>query len=70
MRIRLDKSDVFVPGNENSFGWDGWCGPYMSVDLTQKKSIIFFTQVAAYADWDLNAMIIESLLSKKVSNKV
>ncbi|CUX35225.1 serine hydrolase domain-containing protein [Clostridium sp. C105KSO13] len=62
MRVYLDKEEALVPGSENSFGWDGWCGPYMAVNMEQKKSIVFFIQVSAYADWDLNVQIIEALL--------
>jgi CubicO group peptidase (beta-lactamase class C family) len=62
MRVCLDTGKAWIPGNKHSFGWDGWCGPYMAVDLESKKSIVFFVQVAAYADWELNAHIIEALL--------
>lgn len=63
MRVCLDDTKALIPGRVGSFGWDGWCGPYMTVDLNQKKSVVFFIQVAAYSDWELNACILDGLLN-------
>jgi len=62
MRIRLKDTKARVPGIEKSFGWDGWCGPYVAIDLEQNSFVLFFLQMSAYADWQLNIRILNALL--------
>lgn len=35
------------------FGWDGWTGPYCSVDIKEDRIFLFMTQVSGYSDWPL-----------------
>ncbi|MDD3361374.1 MAG: serine hydrolase [Hespellia sp.] len=63
MRVRLEDTPAEVPGTASSFGWDGWCGPYMAVDMLHNSGILMFTQLSAYADWDTNTSILRHLLS-------
>lgn len=58
MRVCMDEKAAAVPGVRHAFGWDGWCGPYMSVDAVHRRVIVFFLQIAGYTDWDLNSKIL------------
>lgn len=58
MRVCMDEKAAAVPGVRHAFGWDGWCGPYMSVDAVHQRVIVFFLQIAGYTDWDLNSKIL------------
>lgn len=57
MRVCMDE-EAAVPGIRHAFGWDGWCGPYMTVDPVHRKTLIFFLQIAGYTDWKLNSEIL------------
>ena len=58
MRVCLDGETAPVPVAKHAFGWDGWCGPYMTVDKENKKVLLFFVQIAGYANWELTAEIL------------
>ena len=58
MRVCVEEKEACVPGIRNAFGWDGWCGPYMTVDSENRKALVFFLQIAGYADWELNSDIL------------
>lgn len=62
MRICLDGEHAPVPGEKGAFGWDGWCGPYMSVNKDKKKAVLFFVQISAYSNWKLSSEIFRLLL--------
>ncbi len=62
MRVCLDGEQAYVPGIKHAFGWDGWCGPYMMVDRRHKEVLLFFIQIAGYANWELTAQLLRLLL--------
>lgn len=62
MRVCMDEKEAAVPGIQHSFGWDGWCGPYMMADAVNRRAIIFFLQISAYADWTLNSEILRLVI--------
>lgn len=53
MRILMDGEKAGTRENAGEFGWDGWCGPYMSVDIRNHRTVLFLLQVSAYSNWDL-----------------
>ena len=50
---------AFEPGRckyiteEGEFGWDGWLGPYLSVDLKNKLVIVMLMQKTGAGTWEL-----------------
>lgn len=58
MRVCLEGENAPVPGMKQAFGWDGWCGPYMTVDIKRQRALAFFFQTSGYAQWDLTAEIL------------
>lgn len=62
MRVCLEGEKAKVPGTKGSFGWDGWCGPYMTVDIHQKKVLLYFLQISAYSDWEFNGKLFRLFL--------
>lgn len=53
MRVLQDPATARTKGNIGEFGWDGWCGPYMAVDIEKEKTVVFMVQVSAYSNWEL-----------------
>lgn len=53
MRVRME--DEIIPGKgiEGEFGWDGWTGPYFTVDLTHQFTFLYMVQISACDDWEL-----------------
>lgn len=42
---------------EGEFGWDGWLGPYMSVDLKNNLTIVMMMQKVNSGTWDMTRKI-------------
>ena len=57
MRVLLDPKRAGTKGEVGEFGWDGWAGPYMSVDCKNNRYMIMLVQVCAYSNWPLNRKI-------------
>ncbi len=51
MRTREAKSDHKDRGVEGEFGWDGWTGPYFTVDLKDNLTFLYLTQISGYSNW-------------------
>lgn len=51
MRCLVNESEIPGKGKKGEFGWDGWAGPYFMVNLEQKFTILYFTQISNYQDW-------------------
>lgn len=58
MRVCLDPNEADVVLPKGSFGWDGWCGPFMTVDMEHKKTLLFFVQIGGYSNWKLTTEIL------------
>lgn len=43
-RVCIEPGRCHAITEKGEFGWDGWLGPYMSVDLKNKLSIVYMTQ--------------------------
>lgn len=50
MRCLLDDKQIKGTGQIGEFGWDGWTGPYFTVDLEHEFTLLFFVQVSGYLD--------------------
>lgn len=48
MRCLLDDRQIKGTGQNGEFGWDGWTGPYFTVDLEHEFTMLFFVQVSGY----------------------
>ena len=44
-RVCIDKGKAGVITENQEFGWDGWLGPYMSVDLKNYLTIVYLQQI-------------------------
>lgn len=44
-RICIDKGKNWALTENNEFGWDGWLGPYMSVDVKNQLTIVYLQQM-------------------------
>ena len=57
MRVLLDKNASPIGGEPGEFGWDGWAGAYMAVDIQKQTVFLFMVQVSAYSNLPLNKAI-------------
>lgn len=53
MRIHADPSLSGSSSGIGEFGWDGWSGPYASIDWVNGKIFLYMTQISGYSDWPL-----------------
>lgn len=44
-RVCIDKGKTSIFTENGEFGWDGWLGPYMSVDLKNDLTIVYLQQI-------------------------
>ena len=42
---------------KEEFGWDGWVGPYMSVDIKNNLTIVMMMQKVNSGTWDLTRKV-------------
>lgn len=61
MRVLMDQDASPIGGEPGEFGWDGWAGAYMAVDIQKQTVFLFMVQVSAYSNWPLNKAIREIL---------
>ena len=52
MRINLGTGKSLSKESAGEFGWDGWTGPYVSVDAIQNRVILVMQQVSGFDHWD------------------
>lgn len=52
MRSYRDPVLAGYRGHIGEFGWDGWTGPYMSIDAKRNTFMLFMTQVSGYHNWE------------------
>jgi CubicO group peptidase (beta-lactamase class C family) len=57
MRVAIDKGASRTITENGEFGWDGWLGPYMSVDLKNHLSIVMLMQRTDSGTWELTRKI-------------
>lgn len=53
MRVLLEPEVAMPGGTVGQFGWDGWSGPYMWVDVKHEMAGLFMTQVSGYSNKEL-----------------
>lgn len=53
MRVRMEEELIPGKGIEGEFGWDGWTGPYFTVDVTHQFTFLYMVQISACDDWKL-----------------
>lgn len=53
MRTFRDAVQAGAPGTVGEFGWDGWTGPYVSMDPANRTVMLFMMQVGGFNDWEL-----------------
>ena len=44
-RVCIDKGKVLALTENGEFGWDGWLGPYMSVDIKNNLVVVYLQQI-------------------------
>ncbi|MBS5081891.1 MAG: serine hydrolase domain-containing protein [Clostridiales bacterium] len=53
MRIHMEPGISGMNAPAGEFGWDGWSGPYCSIDLASQQVVLYMTQISAYSGWEL-----------------
>lgn len=53
MRIHMEPGISRMNAPAGEFGWDGWSGPYCSIDLSSQTVVLYMTQISAYSGWEL-----------------
>ena len=56
-RIAINPGECKVITEKEEFGWDGWLGPYMSVDIKNKLTIVMMMQKVNSGTWDLTRKV-------------
>lgn len=56
-RIAINPGQCKALTEEGEFGWDGWLGPYMSVDLKNNLTIVMMMQKVNSGTWDMTRKI-------------
>jgi CubicO group peptidase (beta-lactamase class C family) len=44
-RVCIDKGKALALTENGEFGWDGWLGPYMSVDIKNNLVVVYLQQI-------------------------
>ena len=52
MRVAYEKGRCNVLTENGEFGWDGWLGPYVSVDLKYRLIIVMLMQKTDSGTWE------------------
>ena len=53
MRVHMEPGISGMNAPAGEFGWDGWSGPYCSIDLSSQTVVLYMTQISAYSGWEL-----------------
>lgn len=53
MRVHMEPGISGMNARAGEFGWDGWSGPYCSIDLSSQTVVLYMTQISAYSGWEL-----------------
>ncbi len=56
-RVAVDKETCNVITENKEFGWDGWLGPYMSLDLKNNLVVVMTMQKTDSGTWDLTRKV-------------
>lgn len=56
-RIAINPGQCKALTEDGEFGWDGWLGPYMSVDLKNNLTIVMMMQKVNSGTWDMTRKI-------------
>lgn len=60
MRVCMDEKRADrVPAPKGSFGWDGWCGPFISVNTEKNEAVVYMLQISAYSNWLNSSKMLE-----------
>lgn len=51
MRVNLGQRISCSGESAGEFGWDGWTGPYFTVDLANERIFLYMVQVSGFANW-------------------
>lgn len=76
MRIHMEPGISGMNAPEGEFGWDGWSGPYCSIDLSSQLVVLYMTQISAYSGWELLGKIKnlvaddKTFANARISNKM
>lgn len=57
LRVAMEPGRCNVITEKGEFGWDGWLGPYMSVDLKNHLAIVMMMQKVNSGTWDMTRKI-------------
>lgn len=57
LRVAVNKGHCKAITENNEFGWDGWLGPYVSVDLKNNLCIVMLMQKTDSGTWDLTRKV-------------
>jgi CubicO group peptidase (beta-lactamase class C family) len=68
MRVCVDSGKcASMAAQNNEFGWDGWLGPFMAIDLENKLAFVYFQQMTdtgfSYVSRRCKNIIYSSLLN-------
>lgn len=57
LRVAAEPGRCNVITEKGEFGWDGWLGPYMSVDLKNKLAVVIMMQKVNSGTWDMTRKV-------------
>lgn len=69
MRIHMQPGVSGMNSPIGEFGWDGWSGPYCSIDTSRQLVVLYMTQVSGYSGWELLRKM-KAVVNARISNKM
>lgn len=69
MRIHMEPEISGMHSSAGEFGWDGWSGPYCSIDPSSQLAVLYMTQISAYSGWELIRKL-KAVVNARISNKM
>lgn len=69
MRIHMQPGISGMNSPVGEFGWDGWSGPYCSIDPSRQLVVLYMTQISGYSGWELIRNI-KAVVNARISNKM
>lgn len=52
-RILISQTEAGTNASLGEFGWDGWSGPYVTIDRAERFVMLYMIQICGYSNWCL-----------------
>jgi hypothetical protein len=57
VRVCIEPGQCKYLTEKGEFGWDGWLGPYLSIDLKNKLVIVMLMQKTGAGTWEVTRKV-------------